>query len=109
MNGPAVEGPVVDGTVLNGPVGVIGAGTMGAGIAQVAGVAGRRVLIADAMPGAAERTVIAIRDRVKAQVAKGRLTIDPDALDLTAVESVAGLAGCATTTPGRTGSDSPGG
>jgi 3-hydroxybutyryl-CoA dehydrogenase len=67
---------------------------MGAGIAQVAAVAGRRVLIADAVPGAAGRAVAAIRDRVKAQVAKGRLSVDPDALDLTAVESVAELAGC---------------
>jgi len=33
------------------PVGVVGAGTMGAGIAQVAAVAGRRVLVADAVPG----------------------------------------------------------
>ncbi len=75
-------------------IGVVGAGTMGAGIAQVAAVAGRRVLIADAVPGAAERAVGGIRDRVKAQVAKGRLSVDPDSLDLTAVDSVAGLAGC---------------
>jgi 3-hydroxyacyl-CoA dehydrogenase len=39
--------------------------------------------------------VAAVRDRVKAQVAKGRLSVDSDALDLTAVESVAGLGGCA--------------
>ena len=70
-------------------VGVVGAGTMGTGIAQVAAVAGHRVLIADAVPGAAERAVAGIRDRVKAQVAKGRLSVDPDALDLTAVGSVA--------------------
>src|ERR1700758_2329323 len=76
-------------------VGVVGAGTMGGGIAQVAAVAGRRVLIADAVPDAAARAVAAVRDRVKAQVAKGRLSVDPDALDLTAVESVAELAGCA--------------
>ena len=95
MNGPVVDGPVIDGTVVYGPVGVVGAGTMGAGIAQVAAVAGRRVLIADAVPGAAARAVAAVRDRVKAQVAKGRLSVDPDALDLTAVESVAELAGCA--------------
>src|ERR1700733_4379619 len=76
-------------------VGVVGAGTMGAGIAQVAAVAGRRVLIADAAGGAAGRAVAAIRDRVKAQVAKGRFSVDADALDLTAVESVAELAGCA--------------
>jgi 3-hydroxybutyryl-CoA dehydrogenase len=76
------------------PVGVVGAGAMGAGIAQVAAVAGRRVLITDAVPGAAERAVTAIRDRVKAQVAKGRLSVDPDALDLTALDSADGLAEC---------------
>jgi 3-hydroxybutyryl-CoA dehydrogenase len=94
MIGPVVDGPVVGGPVVGGTVGIVGAGTMGAGIAQVAAVAGRRVLIADAVPGAAARAVAAIHDRVKAQVAKGRLSADPDALDLTAVESVAGLAGC---------------
>src|SRR6201996_4163756 len=94
MNGPAVDGPVVDGTEVHGPVGVVGAGTMGAGIAQVAAVAGRRVLIADAVPGAASRAVDVIRDRVKAQVAKRRLTVDPDALDLAAVDGVASLAEC---------------
>jgi 3-hydroxybutyryl-CoA dehydrogenase len=68
---------------------------MGAGIAQVAAVAGHPVLIVDAVPGAAARAVDTIRDKVKARVAKGRLSVDPDTLDLTAVDSVAGLAGCA--------------
>jgi len=67
---------------------------MGAGIAQVAAVAGRRVLIADAVPGAAARAIEGIRARVKAQVAKGRLSVDPDTLDIAAADSVAGLAGC---------------
>jgi 3-hydroxybutyryl-CoA dehydrogenase len=80
---------------MTGSIGVVGAGTMGAGIAQVAAVAGRKVLIADAVPGAAARAVDGIRDRVKAQVARGRLTVDPDALDLTAAGDTAGLAGCA--------------
>jgi 3-hydroxybutyryl-CoA dehydrogenase len=78
-------------------VGVIGAGTMGAGIAQVAALAGHRVLLADAVDGAAGRAVDRIRDRVKAQVAKGRLQADPDALDITpatiAPSSAPGLAG----------------
>jgi 3-hydroxybutyryl-CoA dehydrogenase len=63
-------------------VGVVGAGTMGAGIAQVAATAGHRVLLADAIEGAAGRAVDRIRERVKAQVAKGRLDVDPDALDI---------------------------
>jgi 3-hydroxybutyryl-CoA dehydrogenase len=75
------------------PVGVVGAGTMGAGIAQVAAVTGRRVLLTDAVPGAAERAIGHIRDRVKAAVAKGRLEADPDALDLSAT-NLADLAAC---------------
>jgi 3-hydroxybutyryl-CoA dehydrogenase len=67
---------------------------MGAGIAQVAAVAGRRVLIADTVPGAAARAVDGIRDRVAAQVARGRLTVDPAALNLAAAESADDLAGC---------------
>jgi 3-hydroxybutyryl-CoA dehydrogenase len=75
-------------------IGVIGAGTMGAGIAQVAAIAGHRVLLADVADGAAGRAVDRIRERVKAQVAKGRLAVDPDALDITATEiSEMGVAG----------------
>ncbi len=66
---------------------------MGAGIAQVAAVAGRRVLLTDALPGAAERAVTAIRDRVKSSAAKGRLDIDLDALDVSASD-LPGLAEC---------------
>ncbi|HEY0932181.1 MAG TPA: 3-hydroxyacyl-CoA dehydrogenase NAD-binding domain-containing protein, partial [Trebonia sp.] len=79
---------------MNGSVGIVGAGTMGAGIAQVAAVAGRRVLVADTVPGAAARAVAGIRDRVKDQVARGRLTVDPDALELAAVESADEFAAC---------------
>jgi 3-hydroxybutyryl-CoA dehydrogenase len=75
------------------PVGVVGAGTMGAGIAQVAAVAGRRVLLADAIPGAAEAAIVRIRDQVRARVARGRLDADPDALAITA-NSVDELADC---------------
>jgi NAD(P)-dependent dehydrogenase (short-subunit alcohol dehydrogenase family) len=64
-------------------VGVIGAGTMGAGIAQVAAIAGHRVLLADAVDGAAGRAIDRIRERVKALAAKGRLAADADALDIT--------------------------
>jgi 3-hydroxybutyryl-CoA dehydrogenase len=78
-------------------VGVIGAGTMGAGIAQVAAIAGHRVLLADAVEGASARAIGRIRERVKAQVARGRLDADPDALDLSPAaisrSSASGLAG----------------
>ncbi|HXT90642.1 MAG TPA: 3-hydroxyacyl-CoA dehydrogenase [Trebonia sp.] len=80
---------------MTSTVGVVGAGTMGAGIAQVAAVAGHPVLIADAVPGAAARAVDSIRDKVKAQVAKGRISVDPGTLDLTAADSATDLAGCA--------------
>ncbi|MBO0821604.1 MAG: 3-hydroxybutyryl-CoA dehydrogenase, partial [Nocardiopsaceae bacterium] len=76
------------------PVGVVGAGTMGSGIAQIAAVAGRRVLLADAAPGAAERAVEKIRERVKAQVAKGRLSVDPDSLLISTAENISELAEC---------------
>jgi len=76
-------------------VGVVGAGTMGSGIAQVAAVAGHRVVVVDAAAGAAERAVTGIRDRVRSLVARGRLDADADALDLTAADSVTELAGCA--------------
>jgi 3-hydroxybutyryl-CoA dehydrogenase len=73
-------------------VGVVGAGTMGAGIAQVAAVAGHRVLLADAIEGASARAIDHIRERVKGQVARGRLDADPDALDLSPA-STSDLAG----------------
>ncbi len=55
------------------PVAVVGAGTMGGGIAQVAAVAGHPVTVYDAVEGAAERAVAAIRDRVAQLVTQGRL------------------------------------
>jgi 3-hydroxybutyryl-CoA dehydrogenase len=79
---------------VNAPIGVVGAGTMGAGIAQVAAVAGRRVLVYDALDGAAQRAVSRVRDQVKSLVAKGRLAAGADALDLSAVGGLAELAGC---------------
>ena len=48
----------VDGSA---PIAVVGAGTMGGGIAQVAAVAGHPVTVYDAVEGAAERAVAAIR------------------------------------------------
>ncbi|MCO5971322.1 3-hydroxyacyl-CoA dehydrogenase [Actinoallomurus soli] len=73
-------------------VAVVGAGTMGTGIAQVAALAGHPVLLLDAVPGAADRAVSGIRERVKTLVARGKIDADPEALDLTAVDSAAALA-----------------
>ncbi|MCW3066864.1 MAG: hypothetical protein JWN32_4036, partial [Solirubrobacterales bacterium] len=48
-------------------IGVLGAGTMGAGIAQMAAVAGARVLVHDPQAGALERGLASAR----AGLAKG--------------------------------------
>jgi 3-hydroxybutyryl-CoA dehydrogenase len=76
------------------PVGIVGAGTMGSGIAEVAAVAGRKVLVHDAADGVADRAVRRLRDRVKSLAAAGRLHVDPDALDVSAVPSPQDLAPC---------------
>jgi len=54
-------------------VGVIGAGTMGAGIAQVAAAAGHRVVLFDALPGAAEKGRQRIASGLDALVTKGKM------------------------------------
>jgi 3-hydroxybutyryl-CoA dehydrogenase len=72
-------------------VAVVGAGTMGAGIAQVAALAGHRVLLLDTAPGAADRAVSAIREQVTSLVARGKLDTDPEVLDLTAVDALDAL------------------
>jgi 3-hydroxybutyryl-CoA dehydrogenase len=65
---------------------------MGAGIAQVAAVAGHRVMLFDAAPGAAERAIAGIRERVKALVTKGKLDVEPEDLALSAATTFAELA-----------------
>jgi len=55
-------------------VAVIGAGAMGAGIAQVAAVAGHRVLLYDTREGAAAQAIINIGAQLARQVEKGRLS-----------------------------------
>jgi 3-hydroxybutyryl-CoA dehydrogenase len=54
-------------------IGVVGAGAMGAGIAQVAAAAGHRVVLADAMKGAAERARGNLGLVLEKQVEKGRI------------------------------------
>ena len=71
---------------------VVGAGTMGSGIAQVAAVAGHPVTVYDAVEGAAERAVAAIRDRVAQLVARGRLDCDPAGLRLAVATELGELA-----------------
>jgi 3-hydroxybutyryl-CoA dehydrogenase len=54
-------------------VAVVGTGTMGQGIAQVALVAGHRVLLYDAVPGRAQAAADAVAGRLGRLVAKSRL------------------------------------
>jgi 3-hydroxybutyryl-CoA dehydrogenase len=54
-------------------VGVVGAGAMGSGIAQVAAVAGHRVVLGDVHASAVERALEAMRRSLGRDVEKGRL------------------------------------
>jgi 3-hydroxybutyryl-CoA dehydrogenase len=77
-------------------VAVVGAGTMGQGIAQVALLAGHRVLLHDAVPGLARAGVDGVAGRLDRLVAKGRLGVEEHkaALDrLEPAEVVEDLAG----------------
>lgn len=79
-------------------VAVVGAGTMGQGIAQVALLAGHRVLLHDAAPGRAQAAADGVAGRLDRLVAKGRIGVveHKDALArLVPVEGVAELAGAA--------------
>jgi 3-hydroxybutyryl-CoA dehydrogenase len=79
----------------NAVVGVVGAGTMGSGIAQVAATAGHPVRLYDAVPGAAERATATILSRVRKLADTGRLAVDAQRLQISAVGSLAELAGAA--------------
>jgi 3-hydroxybutyryl-CoA dehydrogenase len=57
-------------------VGVIGAGQMGAGIAHVAALAGREVVLADVAPALAEKGLSVIRKNLGRQVEKGKVTAE---------------------------------
>lgn len=56
-------------------VAVIGSGTMGAGIAEVAAAAGQQVLLHDICADALSRAIAALRQRLEARVARGRLSV----------------------------------
>jgi 3-hydroxybutyryl-CoA dehydrogenase len=55
-------------------IGVIGAGTMGHGIAQVAAMAGHRVVLADATSELALRGIERIRENLEGGVARGKVS-----------------------------------
>jgi 3-hydroxybutyryl-CoA dehydrogenase len=73
------------------PVLVIGAGIMGAGIAQVAALAGHRVMLYDTRPGAAGNALTKMRAGLDGLVAKGRLDADAAAQTLARIEPVQAL------------------
>ena len=54
-------------------VAVIGAGTMGSGIAQVFAQSGKKVLLNDARPGAAEQGIVTIGNSLDKLASKGKL------------------------------------
>ncbi len=72
-------------------VGVIGAGAMGSGIAQVAAVAGHRVVIADADSNAVGRARAGMAKALARDVEKGRLPAGADASILERVTFVEGV------------------
>ena len=72
-------------------VGVVGAGAMGSGIAQVAAVAGHRVVLADADAAAVSRARTSLANTLAREVGKGRLPAGADASVLERVELVPGV------------------
>jgi 3-hydroxybutyryl-CoA dehydrogenase len=79
--------PVLDSRTI---VGVVGAGAMGSGIAQVAAVAGHRVVLADADAGAVVRARAAIGKLLAREVEKSRLPAGQDEATLERISFVAG-------------------
>ena len=78
-------------------LGIAGAGAMGQGIAQVSAAGGLRVLLLDANPQAAAKTIETIRGRFARQVEKGRMSgeaAEAAGSRLVALETVAGFADC---------------
>jgi 3-hydroxybutyryl-CoA dehydrogenase len=72
-------------------IGVIGAGAMGSGIAQVAAVAGHRVVLADADANAVRRAQDGIAKSLSREVEKGRLPAGGDASVLGRLSFVEGV------------------
>lgn len=80
-------------------VGVLGAGAMGTGIAQVAAVAGHRVVVVDANAAAVEKSKATVHANLARDVEKNRTTA-PDAtaaqarMEFSAGADMAAFAGC---------------
>ncbi|MFI5119478.1 MAG: 3-hydroxybutyryl-CoA dehydrogenase [Thermoanaerobaculia bacterium] len=59
--------------MTQGTIGVVGAGQMGAGIAHVAALAGKRVVLVDVTPDLAEKGLRGIEKNLSRQVEKGKV------------------------------------
>ncbi len=73
------------------PVLVVGAGIMGAGIAQVAAMAGHRVMLFDTRPGAADAALTKLRAGLDGLVAKGKFDAEAVTQLLARIEPVQSL------------------
>lgn len=79
-------------------VGVVGSGTMGAGIAQIAAVAGHRVLLLDAVAGRADTAINGVHRQLERLVRTSRidhLVAERARENLLAAGDIADLVGCA--------------
>jgi 3-hydroxybutyryl-CoA dehydrogenase len=76
-------------------VAVIGSGTMGAGIAEVAAMAGQQVLLHDISAEAMTRAIDALRQRLEARVARGKLSAEACERGLARIVPVADIAALA--------------
>ncbi|MFP2237425.1 3-hydroxyacyl-CoA dehydrogenase [Pseudescherichia vulneris] len=76
-------------------VAVIGSGTMGAGIAEVAAMAGQQVLLHDISAEAMTRALDALRQRLEARVARGKLSTQACEQGLARIVPVTDLAALA--------------
>jgi 3-hydroxybutyryl-CoA dehydrogenase len=93
----AVSSEFVEALSTSTDVGIVGAGAMGAGIAQVAAMAGHRVLLFDTRDGAAEAAIESICAAIDKLTTKGRLTAHEAQAThsrLKPVSSIEALAGC---------------
>jgi 3-hydroxybutyryl-CoA dehydrogenase len=75
-------------------VGVVGTGTMGTGIAQVAALAGHRVLLFDAELSQSEKAASQARESVRTLVQNGKLQTEADRVLLDPVGSLESLRDC---------------
>ncbi len=73
---------------------VVGAGQMGSGIAQVAAQAGMRVVLADATPDLARRSLEKLSATLGKRVEKGKLSAEEREAALSRIRPAAGLEDC---------------